>query len=165
MACNSIQLPDGSAAIICGLRRTKTKQCKFCDNRSTKLCDWQCERPEKVHHSKIRPGDTIVTQQKGYRLEVQGLHRFEATFRRGDNCIVPAHVGHPDLPLIKAGVTMYGLNFPDGRSFLYYQTGDTKVQVLRPGTCDAPCCDLHSRHVDDDVDYCQEHYSAWEEVK
>lgn len=38
------------------------------------------------------------------------------------------------------------------------------MTVFRPGTCDAPACDAHSREVGDDRHYCQSHWRAWELV-
>ena len=107
----------------------------------------------KIGHEELAPGDVVVTVQHKFRLPVQGFQRLRGSFvkRNGRHCFV---------------VTMYGLNFPENRgSWLYYLGGTDKVTVLRPGTCDAPCCDLHSRNVGEDLDYCQAHWRAWEEIR
>lgn len=164
MACEHIQLPDGGTAIICGLRRgkQKTQKCRFCGSAGVKLCDWPTEKPVKIAHHELSPEDTVVTVQHKYRLKVQGLQRFE---------VDSALKGCPPSPVV---ITMYGLVFPDGRCWLYYHWGvgfingagaKGSVNVLRPGTCDSPCCDLHSREVGEDKDYCMEHWRAWEEMK
>jgi hypothetical protein len=159
MACEHIQIPGGSMAIVCGLRRGKRQRCQFCGAPGTTLCDWKCDKPTKIPHIQLAEGDTIVTVQHKYRLKVLGLQRF---------AVDTAPAGRPPHPV---EVTMYGLVFPDGRCWLYYQWSTGKVRgdgargtvwVLRPGTCDAPCCELHSRSVGEDVDYCMEHWQAWE---
>ena len=150
MACETVRLPGGGYAIVCGIKRKKPAPCQFCGSRSTKLCDWKCDVPKKIRAGDLRDGDMVVTHQKKYRLPVHGLHRFTAVWGAG---IPPTEV------------VMYGLVFPDKRCFLYYQEEWREVVVLRPGTCDAPCCELHSRAVDDNVDYCMEHWGSWQEVR
>ncbi len=167
MACEHVRLEDGSVAVICGLRRGKRKRCQFCGAPGTKLCDWKGDKPTKIGHGEIQPGDTVVTKQKGYRLKVKGFQRFLGVFRQRHKMDGSGEINaNLSLPgqLVRYPVTMYGLLFPDRKGWLYYLVGDDKATVLRPGTCDAPCCEAHSRSVGEDVDYCQEHWKAWEEV-
>lgn len=51
MACNQVQLPDGSRAIVCG--RERRQLCIECGRSATLLCDWKvpehrsgtCDKP------------------------------------------------------------------------------------------------------------------------
>lgn len=150
MYCEHVKLPGGQTAIVSYTgSRPKAEKCAFCSSRGTKLCDWPMEKPVKIAHGKLKEGDTIVTRQNKYRLRVQGFQRFR-TQRKDIRTTMTVRV------------TMYGLVFPDGRCWLYYCVGKDQVSVLRPGTCDAPCCEAHSRSVDDDKDYCQDHWTSWE---
>jgi hypothetical protein len=166
VSCEHVQLKDGSVAIVCGLRRGKRTRCQFCEAPGTKLCDWKCDKPTKIGHGELQPEDTVVTQQKGYRLKVAGFQRFLGDFRqrvRNGKGEINSDLSQPGA-LVRYPVTMYGLVFPDGKCWLYYLVGDAKLTVLRPGTCDTPCCERHSRAAGEEIDYCMDHWRAWEEV-
>jgi len=143
--CDHVRLPNGGVAIVCGLRRKKRQRCAFCGNPADKLCDWKTEKPTDIPHAKLQMGDVIETRQQKHHLPVRQVVRF---------VVVTAGVRYP--------VTMYGLQFPDGRCWVYYLWGKDKARVLRPGTCDKPCCDTCSREAGEDKDYCKDHWQAWE---
>lgn len=160
MNCQHVQLPNGSSAIVCGLPRPKRQRCQFCGSPATKLCDWKCDMPVKIPHYLLCAEDTLVTVQHKYRLKVQGLQRFEV-----DTASPGKKSPHP------VAITIYGLVFPEGQCWIYYHWSGGKIDgygarghvtVLRPGTCDAPCCEQHHRSVGDDTDYCMNHWKAWE---
>src|SRR6266567_3541944 len=123
--CLTTTMPNGNRAIV-RMSGKRPNQCVFCDATGTKLCDWKTEKPVKIPHAQLSSEDTIFTVQHHHQLKVQGLQRFErAAMRR------------------MVAVTMYGLEFPDGRCFLYYHWSTGKisgvgarghVMVLRPGT-------------------------------
>lgn len=165
MACNLVKYSDGRTAIICGLPRYKLQKCQFCGAPGTKLCDWKTDKPVEVSHLRLRADDTVVTARQKHRLRIQGFQRLEVDARVALGLAEQALLDQPhsDQPCVT--VTMYGLAFPDGRCWLYYcwsHNRNATVTVLRPGTCDAPCCELHSRSVGEDVDYCMTHWRSWE---
>lgn len=168
MFCEHVKLPNGSSAIVTYSGSRKTVTCQFCSSPAPKLCDWPVEKPVKIPHTRLKKTDTIVTVQHKYRLKVQGPHSFTGIFAQrtapltGKSEINPQIDRFPKLERVRHRVTMYGLVFPDGRCWLYYLTGDQKVSVLRPGTCDHPICEAHSRSVGENKDYCMEHWGAWE---
>jgi len=169
--CDHVKLPHGSTAIICGLRRKKAAPCEFCGRPSTKLCDWPEDKPTKVEHGLLKPDDVVVTVQAKLRLPVQGLNRFTGQFRiwrdSGKEHLIPVPRSEQWLwenaKILDLPVTQYGLTFPKDRgSFLYYCIGADQVTVLRPGTCDRPCCERCSREVGEDRDYCKAHWDSWQ---
>ncbi len=147
MSCEHIQIPGGGTAIVCGLKRKKKERCAFCGSPANRLCDWKTEKPKEIPVSDLAMGDVIETHQKKYHLPVKVVARLN--MRNIQSGVV-------------ADVTMYGLRFPDERCFLYYGMPWTRVKVLRPGTCDKPCCETCSRSVGEDRDYCRDHWRSWE---
>jgi hypothetical protein len=68
MACRTVQLPDGTTAIVCG-PRAQTKPCVTCGSPGTVLCDYPvkrngkdgtCDRPSCRKHA------TPVDKDKDY---------------------------------------------------------------------------------------------------
>jgi hypothetical protein len=145
--CEHVNLPDGSVAIVCGMRRRKRQRCSFCGAPANKLCDFKIEKATDIPSGRLRMGDVIETRQKKFHLPVRMISRFRP-------------YGIPRQALVR--ITMYGLQFPDGRCFLYYLHDSDKARVLRPGTCDKPCCEKCSREAGENVDYCMDHWRVWE---
>lgn len=156
MACRVFSDPavfDGATIIACGpeLRR----KCKFCDCRhANALCDWPVIKP--VHfepYDAIGEGD-ILAQPGGWRARIQELQP-----RAG--CLdVRAVV----LDLGKRAGIPRRVKPPFRTAFPISPHNFQKFRVMRPGTCDNPCCARHRRHVGPDRDYCMDHWRAWEQV-
>jgi hypothetical protein len=146
MACERVQIPGGPVAIVCGLRRKKAAACKFCGQPSSKLCDWKCERFELVPYRDVKVGDTVRRAVDSNR----------------PNATVMSIEGSPDSATLRFTIEIHSRP-PRLKTF---DVGiGSRCRVLRPGTCDNPICELHSRNVDEYVDYCMDHWHSWKEIK
>ena len=137
MMCERVKLPHGSVAIVCG----GSHSCAFCGGPADKLCDFKIEKATDIPHGRLRIGDVIETRQHKHHLPVRVVARFQDAIYK---------------------TTMYGLQFPDGRCWIYYLTGNDQARVLKPGTCDKPCCEKCSRQPGEDLDYCMDHWRVGE---
>lgn len=133
-------------------------RCRFCRRWTMHTCAWIVERPRRVDIAEINPYDILCGEgfllkptrdrwtvldserigQRTIRLTVVGRRRGE-----GPYC------GAPPVTA-QRGVTMFA--------------GET-VWVLRPTRCGAPCCSHHRRHPGPGVDYCADHWRAWEQTR
>lgn len=48
MGCESVRLPDGTGAIVCGRTQRRRARCEWCAREHTRLCDWPTSRGGRV---------------------------------------------------------------------------------------------------------------------
>ncbi len=115
--------------------------CRFCGARSTALCDWPKIRREPVRVAAVKPGDEIFLFHSGREIVL---------------------VENVDARPFDGAVTLAVSSNDRVRE----QTLPAFRDVYRAvhGTCDAPVCFRHLRHVAPDRDYCMRHWRAWEDV-
>lgn len=146
------KLFGGAQIIQCGPGiNPKPLKCATCGAPTNNLCDWKTEKRVKIHPAQLRLGDIYETHGKQH-LCVEVVSRFQRWFRND---------GYPGF-LQK--VTMFGVTYKSGVSFLFYRTNRERIPVLRKVLCSAPCCWRHSRHVGPNVHYCQAHWRDGERI-
>jgi len=138
MGCATFEL-NGSVGFICGPGiNPKPEPCAFCGEPSTSLCDWPMEKQGRivlVQH--LKPGDWIFLSDKSQSAkEIVEIER--------DCDLYVLHI---------AGLTH--ARFEDG---IRRRLGCDTFRIPETGTCDKPCCYRCHRSVDDDVDYCRDHW-------
>ncbi len=117
--------------------------CAFCPTLSPLLCDWPiCDKQVEVRADEVLHGDRVwISRSRTARL---GIAEVLGIFGVG-------------------AVLVFKLRTNRG-SYEWVRHPTAMVTLLRPGTCDAPMCDLHTREVGDDLHYCQTHWRAWEDA-
>ncbi len=148
MACRFVQFEvDGrKVSAIVKLQNPPRKKCRFCATQDVKtLCDWPVVKLKSIFASDLVVGDRFHFHQ----------------VRRPDM----VHIVEL-IDLEKPNVTFVAYRIPGLPPQVPYrfQLGQ-RIYVERAGTCDAPCCYKHRRHVGVDTDYCADHWDAWPEGK
>jgi hypothetical protein len=113
------------------------------------LCDWPMVKRVTVPISEMKVGDVWITQQAAKRAVVVQIDNLDINGRRTEASDFVSRRFWIAIP-----------NHRDPYPYLRYEP-DTAV-TLRPGTCDAACCDAHAREVGEDVHYCFAHWNSWE---
>ncbi|HEX4311913.1 MAG TPA: hypothetical protein VHZ25_17920 [Acidobacteriaceae bacterium] len=112
-------------AFVCGTSK-RPKPCHFCGSPSLFLCDFKGEHPTITPIADLRVGDR----------------------RAYDNWRIVYHAVE--------GETVYFAVEKNGGAVTQSKGPIHGVlTVLRPGTCDEPCCYNCAREVDEDVHYCR----------
>ncbi len=126
--------------IFCGSGPAK-RFCRFCGARATALCDWPKVRREAVRVAEVQRGARVFLLRRS-RETVQ----VEMVYPR------PAE-GEITIAFWWRNA-IHEQTFPAARD----------LHQAIPGTCDAPVCFRHLRHVGPDRDYCKRHWKAWEAI-
>jgi hypothetical protein len=155
MACEWKYLNGGWVHF--NVARPQKKKCAFCDQPDAKsLCDWPAITlvPLKIEPGCLAKGD-VLAQRGGWRCEVTAVEL------RVQGLIV---FGVTNVPTNAAYRRATGETYP--RSIKFEITRGNLHHFYREalGTCDKPCCYRHRRHVDKDVDYCQDHWNLTDDV-
>lgn len=129
-------------AHVCGSGIGRKKHCRFCGRPSDALCDWPKMRRENVQFDTLKVGDLVLAFEKS-----EQPHRLVYL-----------------APQPHLGEVWYATEW-NGRVTERVESQPWRgIWVPKMGTCDAPCCARHRRHVGPDVDYCQRHWDAWQTV-
>jgi hypothetical protein len=139
MTCSILQMQTGPV-FICGDRPRK-RFCRFCGARATAVCDWPKVRREEIRLDQVQLGDRVYPFREAN--DAYAVVYIQTRPAEGEVWLRLECRGH---------VTQYVL--------------EPWKPVFRPlaGTCDAPVCRRHLRHVGPNRDYCQRHWKAWERV-
>jgi hypothetical protein len=154
MSCEVVTVDGvfgGSPMFVCS--EDVRPSCAIChQGHAPFLCDWPVERKVHVPAFSVEVGDVWITQQAGKRGSVVVIEYLDIHGRpwatKADSIerrfwvAIPGHKDH--YPYIRFEID--------------------SVETLRPGTCDAPCCDAHVREVAEERHYCADHWRAWEQV-
>ena|SRR5581483_6092635 len=135
-------------SLILGARQTRGA-CVFCGQVSTGRCSWPVEKFLSVRYNELQPGDRVKRA-----LEFQTIEQRPAA-----------------VVVSNTRITIDG--YIDGREIVL-QTGSREKTIRVRGYsdvrravqqhCGKTVCDLHSRSVADGVEYCADHWTAWERV-
>jgi hypothetical protein len=140
MGCARVQV-GGVTAVVCGPAFGR-KYCRTCGAPAKALCDWP--RLRKVHKSfrEVKVGDAVLAYEKSNQP-----HKLVYL-------AVKPELGQVWLATEWQGRVMERVEYQAWRG----------IWVAEMGTCDAPCCYRHRRHVGPEKDYCARHWDAWKEV-
>jgi hypothetical protein len=115
MACESVTLPGGTRAIVCGTRR---RQRCACGAVATKLCDWKaatksgtCDAPLCARCSTAPAPDKDLCLTHAIAFDEWKARRAIASASSGDAPVCAA-LTEPDAPTVPAA----GVSAPQGRS-------------------------------------------------
>lgn len=142
MHCQAVQMEFAgkpATVFVCGPRK---KFCRFCGAKATALCDWPRVRIVQVAFAELKVGDEVVSGPQS--RQVHRLVYLEPKPERGEVWLATEWQGR---------VTQRVESQPW-----------RGMWAPRAGTCDAPCCFRHARHVGPDRDYCRRHWDAWKQV-
>ncbi len=118
----------------------RSLRCHFCGDVATGACRWPVSKPlEAVHVSALRVGDWIYPCKVSEPREI--VHIDTEFGDIGTFTIYIAAQGEP-----WSNVTT-----------LRRLANDVLYRPTR-STCGQPCCYRHARQVDDDRDYCRDHW-------
>lgn len=149
MSCMTVKFGD-TTAIVCG-SFPEAKRCA-CGSPSTILCDWPVLVEEHRRADRLKVGEMIIPFSMG-------------SVNTRDGHIVPDQEARKVLSVKHVegfvSIVWQGRTEPSSpvayRQFAY-------IRVVKPGTCSKPCCDAHSRSVDDGRDYCYDHALSQETI-
>ena len=144
----------GSPIIFCGLPSHATRCCRFCLRQGRKregraLCDWPAYKQVATYVSDLKVNDLIRRLQDGKGLSKQTRNA--------------ARVIYIDKSSGTGGGIVAVLLIGNRQKNVTWAPYD-RVLRLKMGTCSAPCCYRHRRHVGKDRDICMDHWSAQDEA-
>lgn len=125
-------------------------KCRFCASPWAARCSWPSADFIRATYREIKEGDRVRRSTESASLAAR-----------------PSAIVRSIEPLAFEG-------FSDDLIIIVLQIGtkgkeitvrkDSPVRVLRPQPCGLPVCESHLRRVWDGVEYCAEHWHAWQAV-
>jgi hypothetical protein len=116
--------------------------CAFCAGRAVARCAWKVPKPTPIRVGELQFGDVLW---------------FE-----------PNRIAGPVIDIRAWGRGLLTIQWrePRGRNLGTIGRHVTTAEVLvdRPGPCGNPCCPAHHRELGGGVQYCADHWRAWETV-
>ena len=121
-----------------------TAPCTFCTEPAATECRWPVIQPVKIRVADLVAGDAL------YPLGAWSES-------------LPGPFGVTSILRDEGGPVLVTVDY-EGHTWQYRYPAAGTVYVLGTGPCGKPCCDHHTRQIEEGLDYCVEHWRAWERI-